>query len=392
MRISKSTGWKMVFIRELRRMVSRPVYVIITIVLPFIFLLFFGTFMQEGMPERLPIGIIDHDFSTLSRNFIRQIDATQQTKCVSYYQQFSEARSAMQEGHIYGFIEFPSHMQKDIMAGHQPKVNFYYNQSYLVAGSLSLKNLSTMFNTLSGGVNLETRLAKGQNEKESMGQIQPISPEIHAIGNPYTNYSIYLVNILLPAMLELIILLTTVYCIGIELKKSSSPKWLRYAGGSFFQALVGKMLPYTIIFSSMAILYDVFLYKFMQFPLNNSIIWIFLASVLLVLTSQTIGIIMIGAFPTLKDSMNFAGLYGILAFSYSGLIYPIEGMPIFLQGLSLAFPIRFFFKIYQCVAINSFTPVYSIPNYLYMLVFLVLPIIIWKRLRKAVIELNYPKV
>jgi len=391
MRVNKTQRIKLVFARELRRMVSRPIYAIMTIIIPLGFLLFFGTFMPEGLPERLPIGIVDHDNSSLSRNVIRQIDATQQTKVTGSFLHFSEARDAMQRGEIYAFITIPKNLMSDVMSSRQPTIDFYYNQTFLIPGSLVLKNISTMLTTVSAGANLQTRQARGQSTEASMGQILPISPEFHAIGNPYINYSVYLIQVLLPGLLQLMILITSVYSIGIELKKNSSRKWLRTAGGSMFKALLGKLLPYTIAFTAMALVYDICLFKIMHYPLIDNIGWMFLASFFLVIADQAIAILMIGVFPVLRDGLSFCGLYGVLAFSYSGLSFPIEGMPTLLQGLSYLFPLRWFFRIYQGIALNGTNPVYSFHFYAFMLLFLLLPILIWKRLEKAMIELNYPK-
>lgn len=391
MKVIKFPGWKMSLQRELRRFVSMPVYIFISIILPVGFLIFFTSFFKEGLPQQLPIGVIDHDNSSLSRNVIRQMKTSQQTKVADYYTNFTEARKSMQEGKIFGFVDIPAHFQKNVMSGNQPKIEYYYNQAYFIAGSLILRDLGIMLNTISGGVNLQTRYARGQTLDESMGQIQAIVPEAHPIGNPMLNYSVYLSNILLPAMLQLIILMTIVYVIGIELKKSSSLKWLRVSGNSLLKGLIGKLLPYTVIFTCIGFFYEVYMFKYMHFPLNSSILWMLLNVFLLVIATESIAVFMIGLFPVLRDGLCFAGLYGILAFSYSGLVYPIEGMPIALQTINYGFPLRFFFKIYQNVALNGINAAYSVTDYLSYLFFLLLPLIVWKRLRNALVSLNYPK-
>lgn len=391
MQANQVEGFKLVFVRELRRMVKRPVYVFVTILIPLGFLLFFGTLMSEGLPQRLPIGIVDHDNSSLSRNIIRQVNATQQTRVEKSYLHFAEARAAMQKGDIFGFIVIPDDLKTEVTSGLQPQIDFYYNQSFLIPGSLALKNISAILTTISAGANLQSRQARGQTTKTSMGQILPISPEFHAIGNPYINYSIYLINVLLPGLLQLMVLIASVYSIGIELKKNSSGKWLRTAGGSMFKAILGKMLPYTIIFTCMGIVYDISLFKILHYPLHNSIGWMFLASFFLVVAAQAIAVLIIGTVPVLRDGLSFVGLYGMLAFSFSGMSFPIEGMPAPLQGLSFLFPLRWFFKIYQGIALNGTNPVYSLYYYALMLLFLILPVLIWKRLKNAMIEQNYPK-
>jgi ABC-2 type transport system permease protein len=391
MLINKKNAWKLVLKRELNRIVSRPIYPIMVIFIPLAFLLYFGTLMSHGLPDRVPIGIIDNDYSSVSKRIIRQIKSTQLTEVTSRYLHFSEANDAVQRGEIFAFIEIPDKLQKDILEGKQPTINFYYNQSYILPGSLVLKNMSTMLTTISGGVNLETRKARGQNEAQSMGQILPVIPDFHAIGNPWTNYSVYLISVFLPALLQLMILLTTVYCIGIELKKNSSLKWYRISGKSITQSLFGKLIPYTIAFSVMGIFYEVFLFKFLHYPLNNQIGWMFLAIILMVLAAQAFGVFMIGVFPVLRDGLSFAGLYGVLAFSYTGLSFPINGMPAILQGLSYFFPMRWYYTIYQGIALNGLSPDYFLKYYVYIVIYLLLPFTIVKRLKKAMIEMNYPK-
>ena len=55
-------------------------------------------------------------------------------------------------------------------------------------------------------------------------------------------------------LFQVIILLTTVYVIGGEVKFGTGAEWLSAAGGNIMTAVVGKLLPYTVIFSLMSIL------------------------------------------------------------------------------------------------------------------------------------------
>lgn len=383
-------GFKLVLIRELRRMVSRPIYSLLLFFLPLGFLVFFTTLMPQGLPDQLPIGIIDHDQSSLSRKLIRQIDATQQTNVSKRYLHFSEARNDVQQGEIFGFIELPENLMKDVTNGIQPTVHFYYNQSYLIPGSLVLKNLSYLMTTVSGGANLQVRQAKGQTYEESMAQILPIVPEMHAIGNPWINYSVYLINVLLPGMLQLMVLLTTVYAIGIEIKKRRSLKWYRMSGQSIWKALLGKLLPYTLAFAAMGLFYDIVLFKVMQYPMNSNIAWMFLNTFVMVIGAQAMGVFLIELFITLPVALSFTGLYGMLAFSYSGLSFPIDGMPLALQGLSYLFPLTGFFHIYQGVALNGLSPLYSLSTYGFQLLYLLFPLTLLGRLRNAMIKMDAP--
>ncbi|MBQ7748362.1 MAG: ABC transporter permease, partial [Paludibacteraceae bacterium] len=95
--------------------------------------------------------------------------------------------------------------------------------------------------------------------------------------------------------------------------------------------------------------------------------------------------------PVLRDALSACSLYGVLAFSFSGFTFPIEGMPPFVQGLSCVFPLRFYFRIYQKMALNGCEWYYEWYSFAALIIFMLVPTIIFTRLRNACINMDYPK-
>jgi ABC-2 type transport system permease protein len=154
--------------------------------------------------------------------------------------------------------------------------------------------------------------------------------------------------------------------------------------------LTGKLLPYTILFSILGIAGNVLLYKFVGYPMNGSFMLFSMATVLFVIAHQAIGIFMIGLFPILRDALSFGALYGILSFSFAGFTFPIDAMPSYVQGLSILFPIRHYFQIYTNEVLNGSPFTYSIIYYAALISFFILPFIVIRRLKSALINQNYP--
>jgi len=223
-----------------------------------------------------------------------------------------------------------------------------------------------------------------------MGIVQPIMIDTHLIGNPWANYGTYLLNVLLPAMLFLMVAMLTVFCIGVELKEQTSNEWMENADNSFFAAITGKLLPYTFIFIALGLIGNLLLYKYMHFPLNSSIGWMFLATILLVLSAQALGILFIGTLPVLRDAATIAGVFGTLSITAAGATFPIEQMPYFIRTLTLAFPMRHYFLIYVNQALNGVAVSHSVIQYIILLAFTLLPLFVYKRLKNAAIHMNYP--
>ena len=122
--------------RECHRLVSRPLYLFCMVIAPLFCYIFFTTLMDSGLPTNMPVGAVDLDNSASSRNILRNLDAFGQTAVVARYSSVNEARTAMQEGKIYGFFYIPKGMSADAQSQRQPKLSFYTNNSYLIAGSL----------------------------------------------------------------------------------------------------------------------------------------------------------------------------------------------------------------------------------------------------------------
>ena len=376
--------------RELRIMRNRPIYLLGSVVTVAFCAIFFLTFLKQGLPHDLPIGIVDLDNSSLSRNFSRQLDATQQGKVLKY-DSFAEAREDMQSGKITAVCVIPAGMYADVQASRRPTFTYYLNGLYFVGGALSYKNILTMINLADGAVQREVLRAKGVNEDAIMGRIQPVNVDVHQIGNQYTNYGYYLTNIFLPGVLALTVVIILIYSLGAELKYGTSRHLLSTAGGSMYNALFGKLVVYTTLFSVIGLILILLMYDWMHFPINGSIWNMFLAIVLLVLASESVAIFIIGLLPIPRLALSIGALYSVLAFSMSGFTLPVETMPPYIQGLAEAFPLRHYFLFYSREVIFGTGFAGWWQEVIHLLIFLLLPSLVIYRLKGAYVRQNFPK-
>lgn len=384
-------NFKSVVIRELTRIFSRPLYLLSTVGTMTLIYVFFFTLMREGVPENLSIGVVDLDKSTISRRIIREVDAMPDVKVTGYYESFGEARDAMQRGKIFSFLVIPEDTYKEILEFRRPHLSYYVNQGYLLGGTLSMKELMTLTNLAPAAVQRELLRAKGKNEREIMGIIQPVVIDSHFIGNPYANYPIYLLTTIFPGILGLIILLTTTYAIGIELKDATSHEWLDVAGGSIRTALFGKLLPYTILYMLLGLAGLSCMYLWMHYPMNGNLGYYMIGYLLYIISMQAIGIFLIGITPVLRDAVCYSTLYGILAVTMSGFTFPVSAMTPALQGLSWLFPLRQFYLFTADVSLLGCTPNETIGYLMIIALFCLLPFTVIRRLNKALIYQNLPR-
>lgn len=381
---------KAVAIRELRIWMQRPIYFVGSLGVILFGSIFFLTFFKAGLPSKLPIGVVDYDRSSLSRNFTRQLDATQIGEVVRF-DDFRTAREAMQRGAVTSICVIPDNFAADIQAFRRPTFTFYVNGLYFVGGSLAYQDILTMINLTSGAVQKQVLTAKGVSEHDMMGRLRPIYIDVHRIGNPMTNYGVYLNNLLLPGLLQMMIVLITIYAFGTELKYSTSRNLMEKAGGSITNAVLGKMLVYTLYFTAVGISMVCLLYVWLKYPLAGSIWSMMLDMVLMVLACEAVALTIVGLIPVCRFAISIGALYSVLGFSLAGFTLPVEAMLPFLQGISAIFPLRHYYRFYvqEAMFASGFAGWYQ--EVVYLLLFLLLPFPILLRLKNAYINMDYPK-
>lgn len=381
---------KGIFLRELKIYSHRPLFLFCMIVAPVVCVVYFTSLMDKGLPTDLPAGIVDEDNTTISRTIVRTIDALEEADLTKSYSSFSEARKAMQRREIFAFFYIPKGTTEKALASRQPKISFYTNEAYFVPGSLLMKDFRTASELTGLALTRETLYAKGATESDAMAIIQPITVETHPVGNSTLDYGVYLNNILIPGIFILLIMLSTTYTIGMEWKSNNQRKLYSMAGNSSSVALVGKLLPQTILFTLMFVFCDIYFYKIMQYPCNSGILSMILLGFVTVLASQAFGVFLFGLFiGQMRVSMCLCSLWGILSFSLAGFTYPVTAMSPFLQGLSWLFPLRHYYLIYVNQALNGYSILFAWSSVAAMLCFLLLPFFVLPRYRAAFLKYKY---
>lgn len=376
--------------REMRMFVRRPIFLFCLIIAPVLSVVFFTTLMSSGLPTKLPAGIVDEDGTHISRTLVRTLDAFEETNISHRYASFAEARKAMQRGEIFAFFHIPRGTTREALANRQPVVSFYTNEAYYVPATLLMKDMRYASELAGLALTRETLYAKGATERKAMAVIQPIAVEGHPINNPYLNYSVYLTNILVPGILFLLVMLSTTYTIGYEWKRETQKVWFRMAGGSQTVALLGKLLPQTLLFALHVVFYCVCFFRWAAFPCHCGIWMMIAVGVLSVLAAQGLGVFLFGAFiGQMRLSMCLCSLWGILSFSVAGFTFPVTAMATWLEHFAALFPLRHYYLIYVNQALDGY-PLQNVwTSVAALAAFVLLPLTVLGRYHKAFLRYKY---
>ena len=377
-----------IVLRELNIIVRKNrIYGFCMVVFPVLLVVFFTTMLEDGLPQDLPIGVVDHDNSATSRSLIRNLDAMQNSRVVYRFASVTEARNAMQEGKVFAYLYIPEGTAAKLMAGRQPDISYYYTMTCMTAGSMASKDLKTISMLGSAAVGQATLSAKGATKEQIRTALQAVTIDAHMIANPQGSYNYSLTTVFVPGILMLFMALLSAYALGMEMKFDSGKEWLARAGNNILVAILGKYIVHALVFLLVIFSYQYYIFNVLHFPHLGGVWSIVRLTLLQVAASIGFGIFAFGLMPSLRMSMSISSLWMVLGISMCGSAFPVAGMDPPLQAMSWLFPLRHYWMLYQATVLNGF-PVIDVWFHLVALVaFTLLP---WFVLRKVKIAmLNY---
>ena len=377
-----------IVLRELNIIVRKNrVYGFCMVVFPVLLVVFFTTMLDDGLPQDLPIGVVDHDNSATSRSLIRNLDAMQNSRVVYRFASVTEARNAMQEGKVFAYLYIPEGTAAKLMAGRQPDISYYYTMTCMTAGSMASKDLKTISMLGSAAVGQATLSAKGATKEQIRTALQAVTIDAHMIANPQGSYNYSLTTVFVPGILMLFMALLSAYALGMEMKFDSGKEWLARAGNNILVAILGKYIVHALVFLLVIFSYQYYIFNVLHFQHLGGVWSIVRLTLLQVAASIGFGIFAFGLMPSLRMSMSISSLWMVLGISMCGSAFPVAGMDPPLQAMSWLFPLRHYWMLYQATVLNGF-PVIDVWFHLVALVaFTLLP---WFVLRKVKIAmLNY---
>lgn len=380
----KKTGFRAVFAREWRRIARSRICLWGIFGVMFIATAILLYMMDEGLPTQIPVAVVDLDNSATSRELIRQLDGFPKTNVAVKTYSFAEARTEMERGNVYAILTIPENFAADATLGKQPKLAYYTNNAFLINGSLLFQDLKTISTVASASVGIKLVQGKGGTPEQAMSIAQPIAVEAHPLNNPWLNYSIYLNNMTLPGILQLIVFMFTVSCFGAEIKSGTGKELAALSGNSTWKMMWGKILPYTIIFSLFSLMIMSILYGVNGFPLNSGFFTMFLAWFSLIIAVQGFALLIFAVFRNYRFSVSIACLIGMLSIPLSGFTFPASAMSGIPQAISSLIPLRHFFLIYVDQALNGLPFAYSAWRYAALWVFALAGLCVFSPVKKIV--------
>ncbi len=326
---------------EMKQVVKDEGVLIFSILVPLFYPLLYSWVYNNETVREVPVVVVDDSHSQLSRQFVRQCDASPDVKILAYASDMDEAKSLLSRQVARGIYYLPSDFETNVNRMQPATVGVYCDMSLMMAYKAVFQTAQTV--TMEMGSEIKTKLGGHYTLRDEQIAAQPLAFEEVPIFNPTGGYGSFII----PAVLMLVIQQTLV--LGIGLSAGTARERNRYRNlipisrhyNGMFRIVGGKALAYFMIYAVMTAYLVMVVPRFFGFTAIGR--W---QDLLLFLLPYLLDCIFFGMVVSCmvryRENVMLLMVFVTLPLLFlSGISWPQTSIPGFWQGISWLFPSTF---------------------------------------------------
>jgi len=278
---------------------------------------------SQAIARDLPVGVVDLQQSTLSRQLIREFDATSALQVDYNFSDIASAKHALVGTEIYAYLVIPKNFDRDIYQANPPQVSVFYNSQFILVGKLINSAALQAHGTFNAQVGTIKQLAKGNSTLLSaVGKTLATRSQITPLFNKNANYAQFLVSAIVPAIWQIAIVVSTI----LFLTANHRLYGLKRIALNPLQSILSIWSFYLPFFVLQGMAFLLWFYSSIGWPMEGSLVTLLFAQFVTVIACMIMGSLFF--FLTLDPAraMSFAGAYTAPSFAFMGVTFPVTDM------------------------------------------------------------------
>jgi len=316
------------FIQELREVFADKGALLILVGAMIMYPLIYSIGYSGEVLTELSFGVVDLDQSSMSRQYTRMLDATNELDVSCNPSSLDEAEKLFMKDGIKGVLLISKGFEKDILSGEQAHVSVYADGSYFLKYKAQILASNTVNSYFNAGVAVQRYMIEGKSFDQAVVASSPISTHTHILYNPNASYG----SFVMPGLILIIIQQTLLIGIGI-------------LGGSFsaskktpFLLPEEKTGAYLLVSLFNVALAVILVHHWFNYPDKGNMLHIMMLLFPFLLATIFLGIALSTLFKHRESSIVFMVFLSPIALFLSGISWPVSAMPDWIVVLSKIFP------------------------------------------------------
>lgn len=345
---------------ETDKLLHNKMIVIILFIIPIAANILIGWVFQSNQISHIPMAVVDHDQSSLSRMIIQQF-AENDTFSIEYMLQDEEnLKKVMETGTVKTGMIIPENFSQDVTKLKAPNILMIYDGSSMPVASTAKSKASGILLTLKTGAAMKMiggKLAVPSDVAQKTALT--IGFKNRFLHNPARSYSYTLNPGLGAAVVQTAIVLMGAVCIRKEKLRGGFAKSMKY--------IMGKVIFYGVL-GAASLMCSIFIQHVMfQVPFKGAVTTALLLSLLMALAESACAVMVsVWVGDTIFASMIVAVLF-IPSTAIGGYTWPKISMPQLYKSISYLMPFAHYGNPLRSLYLKQITLSTFIPEFKWFL-------------------------
>lgn len=293
--------------------------------------------------RQVNVAVVDLDRSTTSRRIASHINASEYLTLAQTSAEYPLAMELLEQGAVDVIVQIPDNFERDMTVATPERISITANAVNATKGGMGMQYVvQTIARTLAE--------LRGEKSPAKLSELVTIENRY----NPTLNYRHYMI----PALMIILFILICGFLPALSIvgeKESGTIEQINVTPISRFMFILSKLVPYWIIglfVVTVAMLVARLVYGLAPV---GSIGAIYFGALLFILTISGFSLTIANFSETMQQTM-FVMFFFIMTFMLmSGLLTPIDSMPVWAQRFTLILPPRYYVEILRSVYLKGTT-------------------------------------
>ncbi|MBM6993741.1 MAG: ABC transporter permease [Prevotella sp.] len=330
-----------IWVKEMRSTITDEGVLIFCILVPLLYPLLYSWIYNNEVVREVPVAVVDLSHSSLSRQFIRNFDASPDTRVAYYCSSLDEAKELTGKQQVHGTLLFPENFDTKVNRHEQTMVSVYADMSLMLTYKAIFQTAQAVSTKLNSGIQLKQ--VRNYTDRDDEVTTKPLDFDEIPIFNTTGGYG----NAILPGVLMLILQQTLL--LGIGLAAGTARENNRYQDlvpiskhyNGIFRIVLGKSMCYFMLYAVMGTYLALVvprLFHYISLVSAETLAGLLLPYIL----SCIFFGMMLSCLVRYRENVMLLVVFTSVPFLFmTGLSWPQSNMPGFWQGIAYLIPSTF---------------------------------------------------
>ncbi|MCP3961130.1 MAG: ABC transporter permease [bacterium] len=364
--------------KELRQLLRDRLTMGFVVGVPAIQLLLFGYAINQDI-RHIPTGLVDHSNTSISRQLVGELQATQTFDVTEQVRSEQEARRLLERGAIRAAVVVPADYARAYYRGRGAEILVLVDAADPIlarAVRASANGLMERHNRrqqqfdvgTEGGARRVTRERTSFGAEPELIRPEFLRFEVLNLYNPELRTPVFVVPALLGVILTTTMILMTSLSIVRERERGSF-EFLIATPVRRTELMAGKLLPYIGIGLVQIVIVVVTGLVLFEVPIAGSLLDLGVASLVFIAANLTLGLVISSVTTSQFQATQMSFFFFLPSVLLSGFMFPFEAMPKPAQWLGELLPLTHFIRASRGILLRGSSLVDQLPELGAMLLF-----------------------